>query len=98
MGRNDRRSGTIVSAMLFACLLLAQTGSFAHTFEHDPGSVGDTACATCISLSQLGAATVDSGLESAVEVFQPVQRAATAVVHAACAARVVRQRGPPESP
>ena len=84
--------------MLFAFLLLAQTGSFAHTFEHDPGSVGDTACATCISLSQLGAATVDSGHEFTAAVFQPLRRAASADLVSYCAASVPRQRGPPSTP
>lgn len=98
MGNQQRRSGTIVIATLFGFLLLAQTGVFAHTFEHDPGSVGDTACATCISLSQLAAAAVDSGFECTFEAFIRVRSAARAALHATRPIQVVRQRGPPATP
>lgn len=91
------RSGRFLGVALFAILLLAQTASFAHTFEHDAGSVGDTACATCISLSQIGAATVDSGFETALETIKPVRRAASGSVNTSRDATVARQRGPPQT-
>ncbi|MEJ2129580.1 MAG: hypothetical protein P8X81_12140 [Woeseiaceae bacterium] len=95
MIRPDRKFGRFVSVLLFALLLSVQTIALAHAYEHDPASFQDTACATCISINQLAAATVDHGCDQSLEAFKPILRSLQTILETSAAAVVPRQRGPP---
>ena len=79
MLRVSGKSRTVLGALLFAFLIGVQTISIAHAYDHDPASLGDTVCATCISINQLAAA-IDTGQVPAPVVsgpahfYQPNQR------------------------
>ena len=86
------RSRLVAGALLFALLVGVQSVRIAHAFDHDPASLGDTACATCISLSQLATAAVDTGASPSLTIAGPVFLVQYTV---AVSAAVPRQRGPP---
>jgi hypothetical protein len=98
MIRPDGKFGRAISALLFALLLGVQTISLAHTYEHDPASFQDTACAICVSVNQLGAATVDHGCVPSLEAFKPILRSVQTVLDTSTSTAVPRQRGPPTTP
>ncbi len=88
-------SRTILGALLFALLIGVQTISIAHAYEHDAVSIGDTACATCISVNQLAAAAVDTGHAPAPVVSTSVRLGKACDVVPVTSADVPKQRGPP---
>lgn len=88
----------VLIGLLFALLVGAQTISAAHAYEHDPGSVGDTTCATCVSGTQLAAAAVDSGQPVALPVARPALCSGQATMQVILARSQARQRGPPAIP
>jgi len=90
-----QRSGRIVSALLFALLISAQTISIAHAYDHDPGTFQDTACATCISINQLAGAAVDHSPPEALPVTKPVLRSNYFAARDTGVVRAPHQRGPP---
>lgn len=97
MNRGSIKSRTIVGVLFFALLIGVQTISVAHAYEHDPASLGDTACATCISINQLAAASVDTGQAAAPTTPPPIHCAHPAIIAAATLVGEHRQRGPPRS-
>lgn len=98
MFKVSRKPGRIVSALLFALLISAQTISIAHAYDHDPGTFQDTACATCISISQLAGVAVDHSPPEALPVTKPVQRSNYFAAREAGVTRTPHQRGPPTLP
>jgi len=95
MSRSFARSGTVVSAVMFALLIGAQTVAITHAYKHEPGPIGDTVCATCVSINQLAAIAVDSTEPLPLRDFRPVLCSVTAVFKSAPVAVQPRQRGPP---
>jgi len=92
------KSRRIISVSLIALLIGVQTISIAHAYEHDPGSVQDTACATCVSINQLAAAAIDNGQVTAplrVKSLISNDRAVLIAIVDLCAPR---ERGPPAVP
>ena len=98
MIRPSRKSGRIVSALLFALLLSVQTISFAHAYQHDPTSFQEAACATCVSINQLAAVAVDQTHFPVVRSYRPVLCSYGAVLDTNAVVRAPRQRGPPPAP
>ena len=88
----------IVSAMLIALLIGAQTISIAHAYEHDPESTQGTACATCVSANQLEAAAVDNGQATAPRGFKTVVSSDHATRNTIVDLYAPRERGPPTAP
>lgn len=85
-----------VPRLLLVLLLLGgQFAAIAHAFEHDPGATQSQACASCVTVAQLGSALVDHPVELALPdpAFEYVSAATAAWSSATCL--VVRQRGPP---
>ena len=83
------------SLLLAALLATAQVAAAVHAFAHDPGAPQTKTCGTCVTVAQLGAATVDTTPDFALPhrhaVF-PLQRHHDIAV--ACFP-AHRQRGPP---
>jgi hypothetical protein len=98
MSWSINRFGKAFSALLFALLISAQTLSIAHAYEHDPGSLGETACTTCASFGQHIAVAVDTGQPVVQQGFSPIRRGACALPLAGRIADQARQRGPPARP
>lgn len=98
MNRWTGQPGRIVSAIVFALLIGMQTMSVAHAFEHDPGTIGDKACATCISINQLSAATVDTGHIDPPAILKPIPVDHVEESGTSRTICVPRQRGPPATP
>jgi hypothetical protein len=88
----------IVSAVLIALLICAQTISIAHAYEHDPESTQGTACAVCVSANQLEAAAVDNGQATAPRGFKTVIGNDRATRSAIVDLHAPRGRGPPTAP
>ena len=93
-----RKSRQIVSAMLIALLIGAQTISIAHAYEHDPESAQGTACATCVSANQFEAAAVDIGQATAPHGFETVVSNDRAALSTIVDLFAPRERGPPTAP
>ena len=81
---------------MLVLLVAAQTGALAHAYEHDPGTLQDTTCASCVTAGELTSACLDSGvvadiraLHSSLETDQQIPIESIATLSA-------RQRGPPE--
>ena len=88
----------LLPGLLLAALLIGAQGALAlHAFEHDLGAPPGKVCGTCVTASQLGAASVDShtgdAAEPAPQHFTPTASGGVQSVHSA----TVRQRGPPSS-
>ena len=84
--------------LLLAALLIGAQGALAlHAFEHDPGAPQGKVCTTCVTASQLAAASVDTHVGDAPgparHLAIPTASRGFESVHTAA----VRQRGPPSS-
>jgi len=81
--------------LLTALLVAGQAGAVLHAFEHDAGIPQGKVCATCVTASQLGVASIDN----AVTVdLKPPSVPHDSVAAPTCRSRhvlVARQRGPP---
>lgn len=84
-----------VSAIIAIVLLIAQTGALSHAYEHDPGSLQDQVCSTCIAGQALGSACIDSAPQFDAPVYKP--RADYQHVPAIASTHIplARQRAPP---
>ena len=92
------KSRRFISVSLIALLIGVQTISIAHAYEHDPASVQDTACATCVSVNQLAAAAIDNGQFTAPRRFKSVFGSDRAILNKIVDLCAPRQRGPPAAP
>jgi len=92
------KSRRFISVLLIALLIGVQTISIAHAYEHDPSSVQDTACATCVSVNQLAAAAIDNGQATAPRRFKSLSSNDRAVLTANVDLCAPRERGPPAAP
>ena len=83
------------SLLLAALLATAQFATVVHAFAHDPGAPQAKTCSTCVTVAQLGAATVDTTPDYAL----PRWHAAYPLEHrhriAVASFPAHRQRGPP---
>ena len=83
------------SLLLAALLATAQFATVVHAFAHDPGAPQAKTCSTCVTVAQLGAATVDTTPDFAL----PRRHTAYSLErhqHIAIASFPAhRQRGPP---
>lgn len=93
-----RRHPLPLPKVLLALLLLAgQFTAIAHAFEHDPGATPSQACASCITVAQLGAASIAPPAEVSLPPASFDFVITTASGFASTALPAVRQRGPPHS-
>ena len=92
------KSRRLISVSLIALLIGVQTISIAHAYEHDPESVQGTACATCVSVNQLAAATIDNGQATAPRGFKSEISNDRAIPIAIVDPCTPRERGPPAAP
>ena len=83
------------SLLLATLLATAQFATVVHAFAHDPGAPQAKTCGTCVTVAQLGAATVDTTPVFAL----PCRHAAYSLEHwqhiAVASYPAHRQRGPP---
>jgi len=83
------------SLLLAVLLATAQFATVVHAFAHDPGAPQAKTCGTCVTVAQLGAATVDTTPDYDL----PRRHAAYSLDHHHCIAIASspahRQRGPP---
>lgn len=84
------------NAVLIVLLIAAQTGAIAHAYEHDPGTLQDATCASCVTVNQLSAACVDSGFRHDVEPAGVDHDSATYTPGESIRPLTHRQRGPPK--
>jgi len=95
MSRPGGQIGPLPTLLFAALLVLAQIESALHSIEHDPGTAQGNICATCVGVSQLASACVDTvhdtEIKPAVYRFEFKLTAAYQSIHEC----VVRQRGPP---
>lgn len=91
-----RRNPPSLPRYLLALLLLAgQFAAIAHAFEHELGATQSQACASCITVAQLGAASLDQPVEVSLPpaTFDFVITANS--TFASTDLPAARQRGPP---
>lgn len=84
------------SILLVVMLLGAHTGALAHAFQHDPGSLQDTTCASCAAASELANACIDNGIAPDIQVLHSCLAAIQQGPIESIATLSARQRGPPE--
>lgn len=95
MKQGSSTSRIVLGTLLFVLLVGVQTISFAHAFEHDATTLGDKACATCISLSQLAAVAIDTGEVPQTVVLKPVRTIRIVAIAPVRTSYPPNQRGPP---
>lgn len=95
MHRVFGKSWRVASALLLVLQIGAQTGAVAHAYEHDPGTLQDTTCASCTTASQLTSACVDSGAIANIPRFHSRLETDRQIPHESIQTLTVRQRGPP---
>ena len=93
-GNSWRLVGVAISILLIGVSAI----SIAHAYEHEPASVQDTACATCISISQFSAAAVGNDHVTIHPAFKPALSSDGVVVEQSAETYVPRERGPPALP
>lgn len=96
----EHGSGTsriVLAAILLVLLLGVQTISFAHAFEHDAETLGDKACATCVSINQLNAVAVDTGEAPDTVGTYWVRLGYALTLATVAASNTPNQRGPPRT-
>jgi len=81
--------------MLLVFLVVAQTGALAHAYQHDPGTLQDTTCASCVSAGELTSACLDSGIAADISAFHSCLETDQQVPIESIATLSARQRGPP---
>ena len=91
------RSWLPAKLLLLAMLVTAQSGALAHAFKHDAATPQNPTCATCVTVSQLGASCVDSPAvaDLAIVHARPVEPGR--VIAVSRCVPVPKQRGPPVS-
>jgi len=60
MIRPGRKPGFLSALLLVVFLHTAQYASLLHAFEHEPDALSGKACSTCVAVSQLASACVDT--------------------------------------
>ena len=95
MDRVGRKHWRVTSALLVVLLMVAQTTAAAHAYAHDPGSLQETACATCVTAGELESACLDSGVVVDVRVFHSCLEAGQQLPVESIPTLSARQRGPP---
>ena len=89
------KNAALLSLLLALLLLTAQFVALAHTSEHEPGTVQNQACTSCIAASQLASACVDIPGTTDREAPGSSRCAIHDIEFESFHAIVVRQRGPP---
>jgi hypothetical protein len=97
MKHGSSTSRLVLGTLVFVLLVGVQTISFAHTFAHDAASFGDKACATCVSISQLAAAAIDTGAAPEPVVGHDPACSHAPVIAADRTPNAPNQRGPPQT-
>jgi hypothetical protein len=95
MNRMPRQSGLYPNLLLAALLLCGQFGSLAHAYEHDPGAPQGKVCPTCVTASQLSAASVDTHTPDPIAPAASQVRPEQHSEPASATAIHLRARGPP---
>lgn len=90
------RSKTLLPTLLVGLLLVAgQAAAALHAFEHDAGPLPGKGCSTCVTASQLGAASVDTPPAEVRHPFRAAFDILTETGHASAEIRAPKNRGPP---
>ena len=90
-----RSRGVTVFLLLTALLVAGQAGAALHALQHHVGVPQGEVCSTCVTVAQLGAASVDNPI---AERLEPPSAPHDSIVAPACRSQhifVARQRGPP---
>ena len=95
MYRMPRNSGLMPNLLLAALLLFAQFGLSLHDFGHEPGAPQGKVCSTCVTASQLSAASVDTHTQEVIVPATWHHRPEQYDGPTSAALLLVRQRGPP---
>jgi hypothetical protein len=91
-GRNVRVLTTLSVCLLF---LAGQAAAALHAFEHDAGPLPGKGCSTCVTASQIGAASVDTPSAEVRHPFRASFDILTETGHASAGIRAPKNRGPP---
>lgn len=97
MHRIGGKHWKITSTLLIVLLVGAHSGAIAHAYEHDPGSLQDTTCASCVTVGELSSACLDSGVAADIRVLNSRLEADQQLPVASISTLSARQRGPPNS-
>ena len=97
MNRVFGKSWRVASALLLVLQIGAQTGALAHAYEHDPGMLQDTTCASCMTATQLMSTCVDSGAIADIPRVHSRLEADQQLPSESIQTLTARQRGPPTS-
>ena len=96
--RYFRQQLRLAPGLILALLLVgAQSAALAHAYEHDLGTAQNQACATCVTASQLSAASVDHSAPADSFFGRSSFNGTFAESFASIHTLTVRQRGPPAS-
>jgi hypothetical protein len=96
MKRVGGKHWKLTSTLLLVLLIAAQTGALAHADEHDPGTLQDTTCASCVSAGELTSACLDSGVAADIKAFHSGLETDQRIPIESIATLSARQRGPPD--
>lgn len=90
------RATSLLPTLVASVLLLAgQAAAALHAFEHDAGPLPGKSCSTCVTASQLGAASVDCPSVESLEPGRTTFEAVTNTGFASADGLAPRSRGPP---